>query len=340
MANTTQDLKTDTTLEELRTAAPRDERELALAIGFAWWLASIVVLLVGSYALPPVMEHGLDYWRISGLIVSVALAVSYVTWMKRLPPAMAYRAIFGATLLAGLMNLPLMLAAPATVAALTINLLLGVMYAAYFLSGRQTVVVTALVTLYAMVPSIVHESGIDQRMTSRLTVWLPIVWLIAIAIRLQNHERRRAVASAEHQALTDPLTGIANLRAMRRRVADALELSHRAGRVAALLLIDLDGLKTINTRHGHTAGDNVLQNVANSLARSARPSELVARIGGDMFAVLIENVAVGEVAATMLRYRATATDAATDVSVPDLRLNAHVGVAIYPDDGIAFEQLM
>jgi diguanylate cyclase (GGDEF)-like protein len=340
MANTTQDLKTDTTLDELRTAAPRDEREFALAIGFAWWLSSIVVLLIGSYALPPVMEHGLDYWRIGGLIVSIALAVSYITWMKRLPPPAAYRAIFGATLVAGLMNLPLMLAAPATVAALTINLLLGVIYAAYFLSGRQTMVVTALATLYAIVPSIVHESGIDQRMTSRLTVWLPIVWLIALAIHLQNHERRRAVASAEHQALTDPLTGIANLRAMRRRVADVLELSHDPGRVAVLLLIDLDGLKTVNTRHGHTAGDRVLQNVAHSLARSARPNELVARIGDDMFAVLIEDVAVGDVAAAMLRYRAMATDAATDVSVPDVRLNAHVGVAVYPDDGIAFEQLV
>lgn len=341
MPTTSQHLKTDTTLEELRAAAPRDELELALSAGFVWWMASIAVLLIGSYALPPVMEHGLDYWRLGGVIFNVGMAVSHVTWMKRLPPALAFRAIFGATLLAGFANLLMTLAAPAAIVALTINLLPGVMYAAYFLSGRKTVVVTALVTLYTLVPVIINSNAaVEQRMTSRLTVWMPIVWLIALAIHMQNHERHKAVSAAVRQASTDPLTGIDNLRALRQRAAEVLDLGHDAGRVTALLLIDLDALKEINVRHGHATGDLVLQSVANSLARSASRSHEVVRIGGDMFAVLIEDVAVGDIAAMTLRYRGAATSAAARGDVPGLHLEVSVGVAVSPRDGTTFEQLM
>lgn len=109
----------------------------------------------------------------------------------------------------------------------------------------------------------------------------------------------------EALSVTDPLTGLAN----RRRLVAAFETErHRADRYGtplALLLIDLDRLKEINDRRGHAAGDRALLLVAEGLRRSCRITDLLARTGGDEFAVLAVNTTATE--ALALAHRVCAT---------------------------------
>lgn len=109
-------------------------------------------------------------------------------------------------------------------------------------------------------------------------------------------EHRQRLA---RQALTDPLTGLAN----RQRLLDALEQScarvHESGGSGALLYCDLDGLKAINDTLGHEAGDIVLRAVGDRLRGAVRTADVVARFGGDEFVVLAEGV-VGDEAAMAL----------------------------------------
>jgi diguanylate cyclase (GGDEF)-like protein len=91
----------------------------------------------------------------------------------------------------------------------------------------------------------------------------------------------------ERQALTDPLTGIANRRAFHERLSDELLRAERYGRHLSLALIDLDHFKAVNDLHGHQAGDRVLVVFARLLSANSRESELVARIGGEEFAWLM-----------------------------------------------------
>ena len=93
-------------------------------------------------------------------------------------------------------------------------------------------------------------------------------------------EARDEAAALAVEALTDPLTGLANRRALHRRLAD----SHHAGGTVAV--IDIDGLKKHNDRYGHEAGDTMLRRAALALRSAATPDEMVARIGGDEFVVL------------------------------------------------------
>jgi GGDEF domain-containing protein len=91
----------------------------------------------------------------------------------------------------------------------------------------------------------------------------------------------------ERQADADPLTGLANHRAFHDRLRTEVERAQRYGRPLSLACLDVDGFKDVNDQFGHPAGDKVLREVAARLTTVARTADLVARIGGDEFAILL-----------------------------------------------------
>ena len=88
-------------------------------------------------------------------------------------------------------------------------------------------------------------------------------------------------------SLKDPLTGLGNRRHLRSTLERAIETVARSGESVLLLLLDIDHFKAINDTHGHLAGDQVLQAIANCLADCVRPMDTVARYGGEEFAVIL-----------------------------------------------------
>ncbi len=100
--------------------------------------------------------------------------------------------------------------------------------------------------------------------------------------------RRRAEDSFKHLATHDALTGLPNRLLFGERVSEAIARSEHAQRGLAVLLIDLDRFKNVNDTLGHGAGDAVLKACAERLARGLRDTDLIARISGDEFAVLVE----------------------------------------------------
>jgi len=115
-----------------------------------------------------------------------------------------------------------------------------------------------------------------------------------LAAELERLERqlaaaREQLAALEARADIDPLTEVPNRRAFERELARSLAYVKRHGAAVALLYIDLDDFKRINDRHGHAAGDAVLRAVACVLGRHVRQSDVVGRIGGDEFALLLWN---------------------------------------------------
>ena len=105
------------------------------------------------------------------------------------------------------------------------------------------------------------------------------------------------------QALTDPLTGLANRRAFDARLAEETDRAHRHGRALSVVLVDVDHFKTINDRFGHATGDRVLVGLADSLREVMRDGDVLARIGGDEAAMILPDCPPGhaaEVAQRML----------------------------------------
>ena len=143
--------------------------------------------------------------------------------------------------------------------------------------------------------------------------------VLAIAFsRLHTEERMR------HQALHDPLTGLANRALCRDRIEHALALSERAGSAAAVLFVDLDNFKRVNDLFGHAAGDALLIALAGRMSAAVRPADTVARLGGDEFVVVCEDV--DERTALALGWRLAAA-VQEPLEPGDTPLSASIGIA-------------
>lgn len=106
------------------------------------------------------------------------------------------------------------------------------------------------------------------------------------ALELEVEEHKQAEAQVRHLSLTDELTGLNNRRGFYVLGELALEVARRNGTIAWLIFLDLDGLKQVNDHWGHEAGDRAIAAAATLLRETFRTSDVVARIGGDEFAIL------------------------------------------------------
>jgi diguanylate cyclase (GGDEF)-like protein len=143
-----------------------------------------------------------------------------------------------------------------------------------------------------------------------------------------NRERQRG----ELQTLSrsDPLTGTLNRRGFTERfVAELSDHVRHDGRPLGLIVIDLDDFKRVNDTHGHGAGDDLLCEVARTLAADLRPSDVLGRLGGDEFALLLPEAGPGELRAAAARLEQRLGTVAA----------ASIGLAALPVDGLSAEDL-
>jgi diguanylate cyclase (GGDEF)-like protein len=151
----------------------------------------------------------------------------------------------------------------------------------------------------------------------------------------------RAAARLAHLAYHDPLTGLPNRAGLAERLRTALAATDRGGRLV-LLSIDLDGFKIVNDGLGHAAGDELLCQVARRLEDVRRPTDIVARHGGDEFVLLAEidaDTDAAAAAAAIGRRIGERMEAPFTVADAEFRVGASVGAAIYPDDAADAETL-
>ena len=106
-------------------------------------------------------------------------------------------------------------------------------------------------------------------------------------LRRELRESRTRVERLEHLADQDALVPVANRRAFVREMSRLISFSQRYGAPSGVLYFDLNGMKAINDTFGHTAGDQALLKVAHALLENVRESDLVGRLGGDEFGVLL-----------------------------------------------------
>ncbi|MDP1929419.1 MAG: diguanylate cyclase [Thiobacillus sp.] len=155
-----------------------------------------------------------------------------------------------------------------------------------------------------------------------------------MAYSLSTHQRIRSMALHDH------LTGLANPHQFRLRGQDMFALARRNGCRLTLLNIDIDDFKSINDTYGHAAGDAVLVHVANTLRTCFRESDLLARVGGDEFVVLLPNTPAGPLLDALLDHLHKVIDVALPGTDTVIRLRISIGVATCSDAIPSLDALM
>ncbi len=153
-------------------------------------------------------------------------------------------------------------------------------------------------------------------------------------------ERHRMEAALEHRALHDPLTDLANRTLFFDRLRQLIHTARRESTQFALVMLDLDGFKTINDVHGHAAGDATLKIVGERLRTGLRATDTAARLGGDEFAWLLPRVSSRRAVDQMVRKRLSSAQQPVVVDGTKLDIGVSAGIAMYPDDGRDPDSLM
>ena len=153
-------------------------------------------------------------------------------------------------------------------------------------------------------------------------------------------KRQRAEADLQRFARYDGLTGLPNRTFFLDTLERTLARARRRRSRLALIFLDLDGFKAVNDRFGHATGDAVLQIMAERLRAGTRTSDLVARIGGDEFTVLLQSLARADDAALVARALIDRLARPCTVEDQEIALGASAGIAVYPEDGTDADALL
>ena len=164
------------------------------------------------------------------------------------------------------------------------------------------------------------------------------------AVVLERNDFYNKSEALKKLPITDPLTGLLNRRYLLERLKDELARSERHVHPMSLLMLDLDGFKVCNDTHGHPFGDKILKDIAETLLKTVRSIDIMARYGGDEFVAILpetrESVAFDIAERLRTSVLRGATQTLEKAVLEPCALTASIGIACYPEHGDTAELLL
>lgn len=309
---------------------PVDDSAGRIRAACAMWLGGVVVsgtgMLIGATpadALP----------RVGALTFAAAVVTILLTrWLPRVRPARQQAACVGFTVV-GIATLTVLCAWTGGLGSGYVYFFfLPAIFAGCYVTPRaRTALLGANVAGLAALgvlaaPTVVQAASALAIIVASTTA--------SVALSAERRRLRAAETEARRLALADPLTGLHNVRSLREQAP-----SHPLASGTALLLLDIDGFKAANSRHGHTGGDRLLTAVAEGLLEAGDDRDLIARVGGDEFLVLTRDRSPDEVDALVRGCAEAVRRARARAGLEGPDVSASVGVARWPQQGRTIEEL-
>ena len=185
--------------------------------------------------------------------------------------------------------------------------------------SRRMAYIGSILLLLIISALVYHYIGLAFTVRFFVTLTLTII-LVNIVLSIIVDLHRRLL----DQAIVDPLTGVFNRRHMERSLSDAIERLRRNSTPTSLLLMDVDGFKSINDQFGHAKGDSVLKEIVSLIAKRSRKLDLLFRIGGEEFMLLLPDTKEAAAAVVAEQLRASIAESRL---LDDRQLTVSIGVS-------------
>lgn len=323
-----------------RVADERLQRRTMLWVGAGFWvMIAIFGAFAGTTAPEPLSElQVVVKWTIAGISLGIALFIGIV--VTRVTDERILGILSNATaVLAITFETILGTYSVAALASMYVGFVLLAILFAQFLRPKAIVAQMAFMTVASFVGVASHYGDADAPdVVPRITVLIPLLWVVSFAVYSLRRERGNALSDAEHFAFTDPLTGLANLRALRRNAEHSLSAPRERQQLTGVVVIDLDGFRSANLLYGNVNGDRLLRSIAEHLAAVAGPGHTVARTGSDEFMIHIDNLHGDDLPALEERFLAAALMAIDEDPARRSGIDASAGSAA--GEGAALDELI
>jgi diguanylate cyclase (GGDEF)-like protein len=305
-------------------------------------LAGILYLTGAVTALAMLVVPGVDtrHWAIMLVLAGIGLTWAaccffVVPWERASPLVSHFSCALGFPITAVAVASTGGAASPAV-----FYLLFIVGYCAYFYRRREAVpYLFACIAVHAL-PLFYDPDAVREGLVAQLIILGPTYLILGFLIIAGKRRLVELREEARRLSLADPLTGLAN----RRALIDALESATAGGKAeerVGLVLVDLDGFKEANTMYGHPGGDTALIATAGALRSAARGEDVVSRLGGDEFAIVSRGLSAGDLEGLAVRALAAVRAAGAQLEeMPGYELRCSVGSALYPDDARDVDELV
>lgn len=304
---------------------PAERRAAGRMVGLLWMIGGISG---AAWYLVPGAETA--HWQLGlgSAILSAAFgAACLVAPWRRMRPGWIYGAA-GVSLLV----IPVVMALNGGADSPTVYyLFMASVLFGYYLPTRGAIAFLAVGVLVPATPMLYDPQALEATFIAAYFLTAPIYAAVGMTVVIAKRQLVGWRNHSREQALRDPLTGLANRRALTQALREA---AHTRGLGSlALVMIDLDDFKTANTLYGHVGGDRVLCAAADALRGVTRRDDLAARVGGDEFALLVPGASEAAVSELAQRIVDVVRNVELDLRPPGYRLTVSVGFAMLAADG-------
>jgi diguanylate cyclase (GGDEF)-like protein len=321
-----------------RMAIDPDVRNRSIT-GAVLWAVQAAIGAVQQYGPAGASMSGGAFYAYMGVTAAMALICLFVGPRLSLR---AFRVAEEFAVAAGWLATSALVAATGGALSADLGLFANFMfYCAYFMRPARAARQVALGTLAMWAPAVYDPNILSSSgFVPRAFVMTTVLWAMGVLIARHRRTTQEAELRARHLALTDPLTGVANLHTfadeLRRAISRAAESEGRLG----VAFVDVNGLKAANTVFGHAGGDQLIRRTADALLACSGREDQVARVGGDEFAVLVAGADAERMKAFESKFAIALTEQGAEAEGPAFDLSASIGTAVYPQDGRTLDDLM
>lgn len=214
-------------------------------------------------------------------------------------------------------------------------------YCAYFMEPRRAASQLLVGTAFLWAPVAYDlENVVADGFLARALVMTVVLWATALLIGRNRRLMLDAELAARRLALTDPLTGVANLHTFSAELGRALARAEDDDGRLGVAFVDVNGLKAANTVFGHSGGDELIRRTAQALLDASGADDQVARVGGDEFAVLVSGADAVRMKRFASDFAVALASHAGERAGPAFELSASIGTSVFPQDGDTLDDLM